>query len=266
MLKSEIGDLIHFDICFDLFGQLLQEFEYNVPVTSATRRELRTALSAIVGENGHHPTQSWMHHAGSVSLEIYRQASVLAGRSPFQNLEHLQKAKHYLCNLFENTYVAHASALKATLLPQILICANKHFNSSPSDMFSSLVMPIPPPPPQVFGLVPALPLNTSTSPYADKLVDVTNRITHIILLHWRIWGPIAYILGDETPSTPQPQAFSQTKSPHSIPAPASQQHAAHPPPLSSCPVNAEDIETHVVDLGEPPDPGEPPLPHETSLP
>jgi hypothetical protein len=274
VLKSEIEDLIHFDICSDLFEQLLQEFGYSGPMTGATRKELRTALSAIVGEGEHHIAQSWVHHAGPISLEIYRQASVLTGRSPFQNLGYLQKAKHYLRDLFENTFVAHASALKATLLPQVLICANKHFNSSSNDLFNSLVLPTPPPPPQALGLIPTPPVDTSTPPYADKLVDLTNRITHIILLHWRIWGPIAYILDEEKPApthsysqkrpytTPQPSHSSLTLA---SPSPQSQQHVSHPLPLP-CPSKVDDSDTQVVDLGAPPDPGEPPVPHETSMP
>lgn len=275
VLNSEIEDLIHFDICCDMLGQLLQDFGHGGAMTSATRKQLRTALSAIVGEGGHHIAQSWMHHAGPISLEIYRQASVIAGRSPFQNLDCLHKANRYLRDLFENTFVVHASALKATLLPQILACANKHYNSSPSDMFHSLVLPTPPPPPQAFGLIPMPPMNTSTSPHADKLVDLTNRITHIILLHWRIWGPIAYALDDQTPTpTLQSQTYPHPHTSHSSassisstsPPPQPQHHLTHPAALPPCPSNTDESNTQVVDLGAPPDPGEPPIPRKTSLP
>jgi hypothetical protein len=261
ILKSEIEGLVHFDICLDTFGQLLQDFGYNGPVTSDARQQLRTALTAIVGEGGHHVTQSWVHHAGPLSLEILRQASLLAGRSPFQNLDFLQKAKHYLRDLFDTSYAAHAAALKATLLPQIFACANKHFNSSASELFNTLVLPTPPAP-QISGLIPSAPSNISTSPYADRLVDITNRISHILLLHWRIWGPIAYALDEEPAPT---QIISQY--PHSqhsslaSPSPQSHSDAAHTQPASR-PTDSStgELDIHVVDLGAPPDP------HRTSLP
>ncbi|KAF2692160.1 hypothetical protein K458DRAFT_285704 [Lentithecium fluviatile CBS 122367] len=234
-LKSEIDDLIHFEICFDLFAQLLQEFEYNGPVSQATRHQLQSALSAIVGEGVPYLNPSWFHHSGPLSLEIYRQASVLAGRSPFHNLDYLQKARYYLRNLFETTFATHASALEATILPQILACATKHFYSSPSELFNSLVLPTPTPPPPPHSFVPiriASPDTLSPS-HADKLNDLTNRITHIVLLHWRIWDPIAYVKDDETPtnSPPVPQHGQNTPVQHQTRALGFPKQAHRPIPI-----------------------------------
>jgi hypothetical protein len=215
VLQLEMDDLIHFEICFDMFRRLLQDFNYSRAVSQTTRQRLQTTISAIVGESAPHQSQSWIYNAGPISLEIYRQAADLAGYSPFHNLDYLPQAKGDLLHLFENTYTTHASALEATILPQILACSNKHFNSSPGELFNSLVVPAPPPPPHSFVSTPTpQPDTLPPSPYTNKLAGLTNRVTHIVLLHWRVWAKIAYVHEDEKAT--QIESISHLHPQHSL--------------------------------------------------
>lgn len=271
VLKSEIDDLIHFEICSDMFAQLLKEFGHEGSISPSTRQHIRTSVSAIMGEAAGHGPQAWMVNSEPISLELYRQALLFTGRPPIYNLDDFQKANQHLRALFVNSFSAHASALQATLLPQILACANRYRNASTIDLFNNLVAPTPPPPHGPFpSFMPiaqqhpdTLPSNT-TQP--ERLADVSNRITHILLLHWRIWGPIAYIQDDENTAQNQMplQALAQPQPQHvnamstlEERAPSTAPHAARPPAPSPPPPNGTP-EAQVVGAmktGEPPDPG-----------
>ena len=57
-------------------------------------------------------------------------------------------------------------------------------------------------------------------PETAKLNDLANRITHIILLHWRVWGPIAYVQEHEVQRS---STDGSVLSPASVPQTQTQQ-------------------------------------------
>jgi hypothetical protein len=256
VLRSELEDLVHFEICFSMFNQLLKELGHDAAISNATRNRLRSSLSAIMAESMGHGTQAWIYNSDSLSLEIYRQAQVLAGRTPVFDHHNLQATSECLHSLFYHTFTPHASTLEAVLLPQVLGFISKHVNSSPTELYNNLVTS--PPPTSTPAFLPA-PLTIDTfffyhnTPF-DRLSDLAKRISHIVLLHWRIWAPIAYVQDDASssimflPPPPPPTATASTK-----PQPAS------PIPLAPiCPAPGSEHDAQVVGVmmtGEAPDSG-----------
>jgi hypothetical protein len=219
-LKAEVDDLVMFEVCMEMYVTLARQLGYQGPMTMAIGQQLRTALSAIMGEAAGHGPQQWMMNSEALSLEILRQASHLAGQTPGCSFDRMAEANQCLRLMFVRKSAWHASRLEASLLPQILANVDRHSSSSPIELFNSLV--------SISHSMPQLPTLSRPTisdtfffahlhPETAKLTDLANRITHIILLHWRVWGPIAYVQEDK----PQhlsldggvvPSAVSQTQS------------------------------------------------------
>ncbi|KAF2794653.1 Tcp11-domain-containing protein [Melanomma pulvis-pyrius CBS 109.77] len=257
VLKAEAEDLILLEICFDMFGLLLKDLGYMGPISHSARYQLRASLSAIIGEGVGQGFQQWVMNSEPISLELVRQALAIAGLPPSYNLDDLQKANQHLRTLFYASFPTHASSLEASILPQILAMVNQHMLSSPIDLFNNLItLPSPPPPPHTPSYT-SLSMNhipnDTLAPQPEQFTDLSSRITHIILLHWRIWGPIAYVQDDEPPI---PNSEEKPTTTISTPTPQTQS----PPPI-----NTE--APAILKTGEPPDSGqETQFAHETSLP
>ncbi|KAF2872544.1 T-complex protein 11-domain-containing protein [Massariosphaeria phaeospora] len=264
-LKTEIDDLVFFEICFELFGHLLKQYGYDGPVSPVTRRVLRTSLSAIIGEGTGHASQQWMRNSEHISLELMRQAYAISNCPPNWDLDDVHNTNHNLRAMLHASFEDHAALLETYMLPQVLTCVNRHLHSSPTDLFNSLVpgpssVPHPPPPfapspPTLQSLPPPPSFHISTDtllPPPEQYNDITNRITHIILLHWRIWGHIAYVQEDESPTATSEEQLSTSHTPQPRPSP---------------PGDADAPVVTAMKTGEPPDPSqETHIAHEASLP
>jgi hypothetical protein len=200
-LKAEIDDLVMFEVCMDMFIALARRFGYEGPVSLAIGQQIRTAISAIMCDAAGQGPQQWIMNSEALSLEILRQASCIAGRLPTCSFDSMAEANHNLRVLFVRRSAYHAARLEASLLPQILANVDRHSTSSPTELFTNLVSTSPSMPP-----LPTLARSSITDTFAfahlhpetAKLTDLANRITHIILLHWRVWGLIAYVQDDES--------------------------------------------------------------------
>ncbi|KAF2707044.1 hypothetical protein K504DRAFT_447093 [Pleomassaria siparia CBS 279.74] len=227
VLKLETDDMILFDICFVMFGNLLDRFGYNGPVSHTTRCSIRASVAAILGDRLGQGYQQWLMNSEPISLELVRQALAMSGLPPTFNLDFLQSANQHLRSVFHDTFADHASTLEATILPQILALVDRHIYSSPTDLFNNLT-PLathPPPPHTSFQMHPDH--DDTFTPQPEQFTDFSTRVTHIILLHWRIWGPIAYVQDDEAPistselatTTSSPVSQSRTVPPVDTEAP-----------------------------------------------
>jgi hypothetical protein len=203
IIKAEIEDHIFFEVCLNMFATLLKRFRYQGPGLSNTRQQLISALTAIMGESnvGYGPHQ-WMANSGALSLEILRQASTLANRPTAYDHDNLSSANQHLRHLFFSKFTTQARNLEAAMLPVILATIEKYNNSSPMELFNNLVPTTIP----TTTIVPThnifpTPTDTFSShhflhPNTRKLSDIANRISHIIILHWRVWSKIAYVQDD----------------------------------------------------------------------
>lgn len=216
IIKVEIEDHVFFEVCLDMFANLLKQFRYSGPALSTTRQQVVTSLIAIMGESsvGYGPRQ-WMSNSEALSLEILRQASTLAGRATTYDYDNMSRANQHLRHRFFSTFTTQARNLEAAILPIILATIEKHKNSSPMELFNNLV-PATTPTTTLSSTPLAQPPSTDTFPPSSillhpdtyKLSDIANRISHIIILHWRVWSKIAYIQDDASdsrlPCTPAP--------------------------------------------------------------
>ena len=209
VLKSELHDIVHFDMCCKVFAWLLREMNYRGPVPHTAQQNLRNSLFAIVGEDRNYSSRQWIVNVDYVAVELVRHALNLCGYTHSYKAHLLQKAhemlRAMLCSPHQGVFAHNADVLKRTILPEILACANRHVNSSPMEMFSTLIAPSapppPPPPPSHMNLVVQRIANEQNpSSPSDHLTDIVHRITHIAVLHWRIWGPIVYVLPEEKDS------------------------------------------------------------------
>lgn len=203
IIKAEIEDHVFFEVCLDMFATLLKQFGYQGPSLSTTRQQLVSSLTAIMGEAnvGYGPHQ-WMANSEALSLEILRQASTLAGRATVYDFENMSNANQHLRYLFFSTFTTQARNLEAAVLPLVLAAIEKHKTSSPMELFNNLVPTTTP--------APTLPLTPNAQstvidtlshshvlhPDTRRLSDIINRISHIIILHWRVWSKIAYVQDD----------------------------------------------------------------------
>jgi hypothetical protein len=184
-----------------MFIALARQFGYEGHISLTIGQQLRAAISAIMGDAAGHGPQQWMMNSEALSLEILRQASRIVGRSATYSFDHIAEANHNLRVLFVRRSTYHAARLEASLLPQILANVDRHSTSSPMELFTNLVSISPSMPP-----LPTLSRTCISDTFAfahlhpetAKLTDLANRISHIILLHWRVWGPIAYIQDDNS--------------------------------------------------------------------
>ncbi|KAF2184381.1 hypothetical protein K469DRAFT_580136 [Zopfia rhizophila CBS 207.26] len=229
-LKAELHDLVCYEICFDMFGQLLKGLCYHGPISHTTRHNLRTSLSAIMGEGAGHGVSQWMVNCENISLELVRHALHTSGCQPNYDLDLIHKANKHLHKMFLNSFPEHAFILEESILPQVLSCINKNLHASPIDIFNTLVPPSnpPPPPPPSQSSVSVLHITSDTlSPQPEPFTDLASRVTHIILLHWRTWGPLVYVLPqDESMSTSEMSEETQPKPQHpTLPRPPVEEDA-----------------------------------------
>lgn len=220
-LRTALHDLVYFEICFDLFHGLLRRLGYHRSMSHNIRHVLASALSAILENGGGHSPQQWDKNCDHISLELVRHALHTCGFSHTYDAGLVAETTKFLRDMMHVSFADHAAILQESITEQVQACVNSHMNSTPLDLFNALVAPSnppppPPPPPQYVSATPQLISDTS-SPHVDQLLDTTNRITHIILLHWRTWGPIVYVI----PEDDQPLSFPSADSPK----PANTDHA-----------------------------------------
>ncbi|KAF1928778.1 uncharacterized protein M421DRAFT_62514 [Didymella exigua CBS 183.55] len=216
IIKAEIEDHIFFEVCLDMFATLLKQFGFQGPSLSVTRQQVVSSLTAIMGESsvGYGPHQ-WMANSEALSLEILRQASTLAGRATMYDYDNMSRANRLLRHLFFSTFTTQARNLESAVLPIILATIEKYSTSSPIELFNNLVpattttTTLPSVNPSQSTVPDTFSFHRLLHPDTHKLSDIANRISHITILHWRIWSKIAYIQDDASESrltsTPAPQ-------------------------------------------------------------
>lgn len=206
VIKAEIEDHVFFEVCLDMHATLLKQFNSQGSSLPATRQRLISSLTAIMGDftAGYGPHQ-WMANSEALSLEILRQACDDASRALTYDFDTLSSANQHLRHLFFSTFTTQARNLETTLLPMILATMEKHNNSSPMELFNDLVPSATLAPSKVFPVHPLRPSATDAfsspslrHPDFRKLSDIANRISHIIIMHWRVWSKIAYLQDDAT--------------------------------------------------------------------
>ncbi|TKA62930.1 hypothetical protein B0A49_10051 [Cryomyces minteri] len=186
-LRSDLRDIIYEEICCEILSLVVSPMQHGVEALSSEKQALRGRLLDIVGS-----ARMWARHIANIAAEIVRSALRISG-SPAEVdtsiapcLESwLQRHLHPSSQLFRK----HARQLAQLLHPCLNDSMTAHLGLASTALHDSLVPTAPPPPPRGYR-VPVC--NMSTGETQAKLSDVTRRLTHIAVLHWQIWGPIAY--------------------------------------------------------------------------
>jgi hypothetical protein len=137
-----------------------------------------------------------------VSIQIARQAARYCRKSYELDSNLIDQAESHLKTLLEiarqndATSKEYAKQLKGELVKAVLhtIRDEKYLKMSTWDLFNALV------PASTTPINPSA-LGSTQSQLATRKHDIVRRITHIAVLHWRIWAPIVY-LNEDFP-TPQ---------------------------------------------------------------
>jgi hypothetical protein len=251
-LKAETEDLIHIEVCMDAFVASLKQFGHDGSVSPTVRHQLHAALVAIMGDAMGYGSRQWVMNSEALSLEILRQASLVAGQPVACSHEILSRANEQLLQMFSNSFTTHNPRLEPLLLHRVLACTDRNATFSPIDLFNDLV-PVAnttsPPQPTHFLHLHAADTSSSyhtLNPETAKWQDIANRITHIILLHWRIWGPIAYVQAEEPARKASPAAAAPSTS-------SSQSVHSGRPPLAA---EQDPQVLTTMQTGEPPESGQ----------
>jgi hypothetical protein len=207
-LRVELEDLVHMEVCMDLFATLLRQFGCEGPVSPAARHQLHASLLAVMGSSTAYGSRQWIATSEALSLEILRQASIAAGQPLSFPHNTLSNANDLLLHMFYNSFRTHNPRVESTVLHRVLTGTSRLANSTAMDFFNNLVPLANATPPTPLHFSHLRTSNTSSctstlSPETAKWQDIANRITHIILLHWRIWGRIAYVQENATPRESQ---------------------------------------------------------------
>ncbi|KAF2490698.1 Tcp11-domain-containing protein [Lophium mytilinum] len=203
-LKSEVHDIVYFEICNEILGELLVMIDHRVSVSPNDRQALRNSIFSVLGEGACFSSRQWYMNRENISVELVRHALKICGYSHTYDASLVREADEKLHQMLfshcPRTFFPHAARLESVLLPEILDCATSHLHASPMDLFNSLVSPStpPPPPPSQASLSgQQLAGDDAVSLPADRITDIAQRFTHIAVLHWRVWGPIVYVRPEE---------------------------------------------------------------------
>jgi hypothetical protein len=192
----------------------------------------------------------WMMNSEAISDEIVRQARYFSSRPPSHDLDFLQRANMYLRSMLIERFHSHAADLESFVILQVLSLVNHHILSPPMDLFNNLV---PATTSQTSTKVPLVSHSSPTDtlhPQPSPFTDLSNRITHILLLHWRIWGPIAYVQDEKDHISASDALETNNSSTTATSSPPPPPRVLPPPPADT------GLDASVVAPIEPPDTGQ----------
>ncbi|KAF2745724.1 Tcp11-domain-containing protein, partial [Sporormia fimetaria CBS 119925] len=193
-IKSDINDLVYYDICFALFRHMLRELGVRRDIPTSAWETLRSSITAIISDNpASTGISKWVTNSEHLAIHLVRESLVLARSPSHISLDLIQRTKVRLYALFHGPFQTHASILETYLVPRVLDVALRHVHSSPVELFNDLVNDSACA--NALLTPPQSPSQTAPPPsFADQLPELANRIAHLAVLHWRIWGPLAYVL------------------------------------------------------------------------
>lgn len=201
-LKVDLDALIRENICCDLLEQMVQLRKKRKLCSATAISAFRKDFQVIISE-GKNPIK-W--DIDSIAVELTRHALRESGSSTTIDHALTKFAERKLREAFSSPEFRRefATSHKSSLCKDIFASVEGLLTSSPVDIFNTLVAPT-----MQGGATPPPP----TKPVRRH--DVLQRITHIAVLHWRIWENIVYN-NDELPFSPPPSTIMRTPSPPQI--------------------------------------------------
>lgn len=201
MLRAEIQDLIQLEVCTDAFSATLKEFGHDGSLSTSARQQLHSSLLAIMADALGCGAQQWVMNSQALSLELLRQASHITGQAVSYSHRSLSCANDRLLQMFYISSTMLNSRAERTLLNQVMACVSRNSTAAPIDLFNNLVPSSKSVSTQPTHFLHLHANNTSSSSYTinaetARWQNIAGRISHIVLLHWRVWEQIAYVQED----------------------------------------------------------------------
>ena len=191
LIAAELQDAVAESICADMLSTTLAR-QNHAPPTPPQALACRTTLRALLDSSAPYGLLAWTRAAPALALEISRHAARIA-RTPFSP-DHavLYAATEELCQALRDGWSVHAERMREGMERRVLDVVDKYRSVGTTELFERLV-----------------PISTSGSGSSAGVrgVEGTNeaidgevgagtglpgRIAHVVLLHWRVWGDIAY--------------------------------------------------------------------------
>jgi hypothetical protein len=97
------------EVCMDAFTVFLKQFAYVNSVPLSVRQKLHASLLAIMGNTMGYGSRQWFINSEALSLEILRQASLVADQSASFTHETLSSANDHLLHMFYNSHTRLAA-------------------------------------------------------------------------------------------------------------------------------------------------------------
>lgn len=225
-LRADLHDLIYLDICSETFEGLMCQIEHMRHVCYIDHHALRHDLLSIVGDSGTgNRERIWTVNVQNISVEIARHILRSCGYVNAYDAMLLCKTEDLLRQAFYQSSVGQGTCrnrVAEDLLARVLNDTRTCMTASPVDMFNALVAPVGPPPlatgvsatPAKTPIAQQHPVSSRTSMPAapDHLSDISQRLTHIAVLHWRVWNPIIRASQDTAPAAADADADAATRS------------------------------------------------------
>ncbi|KAL1623678.1 Protein SOSEKI 1 [Neofusicoccum ribis] len=197
VLRAEFRDQVYLGVATATFRFLLRRIGFTRSVPDSHVQALREAVSAIVVVNevaGTSSNQHWLVNIDNTSVEIVRHALSLCGAEAEYDAELVditaERLRHLVRPEFGMVFHEQASAMRESLTNRVMKNTESFTSSSSVDIFNTLVNCTP------AANTASTPDSTTSQepegPESEYLDDIARRITHIAVLHWRIWGSIVY--------------------------------------------------------------------------
>ncbi|KAF2430682.1 hypothetical protein EJ08DRAFT_660617 [Tothia fuscella] len=223
MLKCEVQELMNEKAYCRVLCKLIEKKGIPSLVNNGSSPKILAELHNTVA----HGTFSGLP-SSNIVVELVRQALRLCGSSESYNAEWAGLAETLLHETLSdpNLLQKHAHSVRRELLRELQRNVERYLTSSPWDMFNALVAPTISTPPSI--LPPILPAGNVPSTRPNRQTEIVNRITHIAVIHWRVWEHLVYSDEATDESTTQGPAtvqesklFSHSAAPSDTASPSS---------------------------------------------
>lgn len=210
---NDVLHAINMESCGTLLKLVMSKLNSSSDDVVTAVNELPGVLSAFVGQRANE--SAWTLQSPNIAAEIVRLATSNMssnGIERFEMLRYVDACETLLDKAFRlESSTKHESAaaqnrIRKALLSRVWNSVQEHKDFGPAGLFDALVSaPVKAKPNQAYyaSSTPTLAYTAVPVPeVVGNLDDIARRITHIALLHWKVWKPLVYVRETEVPAIP----------------------------------------------------------------
>ncbi|GAB7342098.1 hypothetical protein MBLNU457_g0374t1 [Dothideomycetes sp. NU457] len=182
-MRHDLQHLIGLDICCDVFDLLLSN-PLSPEARESAHRSLKQSITDIVSEGL--GSRRFMDSHANIAVEIARVVCSMDDHTSI-DADLIELAEQRLRSdlpVSSLAFTARAKTLLANYADKFYAVVKDKSRLSPTALHEFMVPP-PSAPAAIAGLLPS-------EPKPKSLDDVFRRMTHVAVLHWHIWSPLAY--------------------------------------------------------------------------